>query len=53
VLDTLVREGKLAVERMLEADVLLPWTVRNWGESAADLVPRSASARPNGRTWRR
>lgn len=40
VLDTLVRQGKLAVVRMIEHDVLTPWVLANWGQAAADLVPQ-------------
>ena len=33
-------KGKLAVERMIRHDILQPWTIANWGETGADLVPR-------------
>lgn len=40
VLDTLVRQGKMAVEEMVHGQVLVPWVQRNWGDEAAeDLVP--------------
>ena len=40
VLDTLVKQGKRAVVRMLQADILKPWVALNYGSQAADeLVP--------------
>lgn len=40
VLDTLVRQGKRCVLRMIGYDILVPWVLRNWGEKAArELVP--------------
>jgi hypothetical protein len=39
VLDTLVRQGKRAVVRMIQHDILKPWVIRNWGEDKADLCP--------------
>lgn len=40
VLDTLVRQGKKAVEEMVHGQVLVPWVQRNWGDEAAEeLVP--------------
>lgn len=42
VLDTLVRQGKRAVVRMVETDILRPWVIRNWGEDAADLTPTAS-----------
>lgn len=40
VLDTLVRQGKRAVVRMVRNDILKPWVVRNWGEGAAEMTPQ-------------
>jgi phage gp29-like protein len=39
VLDTLVRQGKKSVVRMLARDVLRPWVAYNWGPRADALVP--------------
>lgn len=39
VLDTLVRQGKKSVVRMLARDILRPWVAYNWGPRAAALVP--------------
>jgi hypothetical protein len=40
VLDTLVRQGKRSVVRMLAKQVLTPWVRYNWGDkAAASLVP--------------
>lgn len=40
VLDTLVRQGKKSLVRMISHDILVPWVQRNWGDKAAlDLVP--------------
>lgn len=40
VLDTLVKQGKKAVVRMLTVDILKPWVLLNYGADAArELVP--------------
>jgi hypothetical protein len=40
VLDTLVRQGKRALVRMLSEDILRPWVARNFGDDAGEsLVP--------------
>jgi hypothetical protein len=39
ILDTMVRQAKRAVVRMLTFDVLRPWVIANWGEAALPLVP--------------
>jgi hypothetical protein len=40
VLDTLVRQAKRALLRMVYSDILVPWVARNWGDEAAEsLVP--------------
>lgn len=40
VLDTLIRQGKKSVIRMLYHDILTPWVQHNWGDDAAEeLVP--------------
>lgn len=38
VLDTIVRQGKRAVERMVSEDVIRPWVERNYGQKAADAL---------------
>jgi hypothetical protein len=39
ILDTIVRQGKQAVERMLTNDVLRPWVERNYGRDTLELTP--------------
>jgi hypothetical protein len=39
VLDTLVRQGRRAVVRMLHRDVLRQWVRVNWGDAAVKLTP--------------
>jgi hypothetical protein len=39
ILETLVRQGKKSVQRMLARDVLRPWVGYNWGAAAARLTP--------------
>jgi hypothetical protein len=40
VLDTLVRQGKQSLTRMIYYQILIPWVQRNWGDKAAEeLVP--------------
>lgn len=39
VLDTLVRQGKRGIVRMIRRDILRPWVLYNWGEKAVHLVP--------------
>lgn len=40
VLDTLIRQGKRGMIRMIRRDVLRPWVLYNWGEKALSLVPQ-------------
>jgi hypothetical protein len=43
VLDTLVRQGKRSVVRMVSKQVLRPWVKYNWGEQVAQsLVPKAS-----------
>jgi hypothetical protein len=42
VLDTLVRQGRRAVVRMLHRDVLRQWVRINWGDAAVKLTPRAS-----------
>jgi phage gp29-like protein len=39
VLDTVVRQGKRGVVRMVRYDILRPWVTYNWGEQARSLTP--------------
>jgi hypothetical protein len=39
VLDTLIRQAKRGIVRMMRRDVLRPWVLYNWGEKALKLVP--------------
>lgn len=39
VLDTLIKQAKRGIVRMLSRDILRPWVLYNWGEKAAHLVP--------------
>lgn len=39
VLDTLIRQGKRGIVRMIRRDILRPWVLYNWGEKAQHLVP--------------
>lgn len=39
VLATLIRQGKQAVVRMLEQDILRPWVTYNWGPDATEFCP--------------
>jgi hypothetical protein len=50
VLDTLVRQAKAAVARMLSNDILKPWVRLNYGEpAAAELVPVPSLGRTEAR----
>lgn len=40
VLDTLIRQGKRGMVRMIRRDILRPWVIYNWGEKALSLVPQ-------------
>jgi hypothetical protein len=40
VLDTIIKQAKRAVARMLARDILMPWIRYNWGEDAVRLCPR-------------
>lgn len=40
VLDTIVRQGKLAATRVIRFDILRPWVRMNWGEKALPLTPK-------------
>jgi len=40
VLDTIIKQAKRAVARMLARDILMPWIRYNWGEDAVKLCPR-------------
>jgi hypothetical protein len=43
VLDTLVRQGKRSVVRMVAKQILRPWVTYNWGEQVAQsLVPKAS-----------
>lgn len=39
VLDTLIRQAKRSIIRMVRRDILRPWVRYNWGEKALHLVP--------------
>jgi hypothetical protein len=40
VLDTLIRQGKRGMVRMIRRDILRSWVIYNWGERALHLVPQ-------------
>lgn len=42
VLDTLVRQGKRSLVRVLIRDVLRPWISYNWGDKARKLAPQAS-----------
>jgi len=39
VLDTIIKQAKRAVARMIARDILMPWVRYNWGEDAVRLTP--------------
>lgn len=40
ILDTLVRQAKLSVARMIHHDLLVPWVRYNWGADAVAYTPK-------------
>lgn len=42
VLDTLVRQGKRSLVRVLIKDVIRPWISYNWGDKARKLAPKAS-----------
>jgi hypothetical protein len=52
VLDTLVRQGKRSLIRVVARDILRNWVRWNWGDDAVPLVPKPSLGTTERRTCR-